>query len=73
MSQAFMREKEEQWLGDVEPTVAALSRYLTRENNGVKVYETNSYYDEEKKRQMHEMSNGSCYSLDDDRRWQIML
>jgi hypothetical protein len=39
MSQAFVRESEEQWLHEVAPTVNALIVYLTRENNGVRVYE----------------------------------
>lgn len=72
MSQAFMREKEEQWLGDVAPNISALIRYLTKENNGVPVTEVNSYYDEDRKQEIHEMSNGSCYALDSDNRWQII-
>jgi uncharacterized surface protein with fasciclin (FAS1) repeats len=72
MSQAFMREKEEQWLGDVEPNINALMRYLTRENNGIKVTEVKSYFDEERKQQIYEMSNGFCYALDDDKRWQMI-
>src|SRR6476619_3633652 len=39
MSQAFVRESEEQWLHEVSPTLPALIVYLTRENNGVRVYE----------------------------------
>lgn len=72
MSQAFMREKEEQWLGDVEPNLNALMRYLTRENNGIRVTEVKSYFDKERQQEVHEMSNGSCYALDDDKRWQII-
>ena len=44
MSQAFVRESEEQWLHDVAPTVTALIIYLTRENNGVRVYEKSKYF-----------------------------
>lgn len=39
MSHAFMREGEDQWLPDVPPTIQALILFLTRENNGVRVYE----------------------------------
>ena len=44
MSQAFVKESEEQWLHDVLPTLNALIFYLTRENNGIHVYERNSYH-----------------------------
>lgn len=39
MSQAFMRETDGQWLSDVSPTLQALIVYLTRENNGIRVYD----------------------------------
>ena len=38
MSQAFVRESDEQWLHDVAPTLNALLVYLSRENNGIRVY-----------------------------------
>jgi hypothetical protein len=36
MSQAFVRESEEQWLHEVGPSLSALLIYLTRENNGIR-------------------------------------
>ena len=72
MSHAFMREKEEEWLGDVIPELSALERFLTRENDGVKIIELKNYFDEELKVQVHEMSNGSCYALDMDKRWYMV-
>ncbi len=42
MSQAFVKESDEQWLHDVAPTLNALIVYLTRENNGIRVYEQKS-------------------------------
>ena len=39
MSQAFVKESDEQWLHEIPPTMAALLLYLRRENNGVRVYE----------------------------------
>ncbi len=45
MSQAFVRESEEQWLHDVSPTLQALIVYLTRENNGIRVYEQKTIVD----------------------------
>jgi hypothetical protein len=73
MSQAFMREREEEWLGNVDPTVEALARYLTKESNGVKVFEVRRYYSKQQGREVIEMSNGECYSLDMDKRWNILM
>ncbi len=72
MSQAFMREKEEDWLGDVKPDLSALERFLTKENDGVKIIELKNYFDAELKVEVHEMSNGSCYALDMDKRWYMV-
>jgi hypothetical protein len=69
MSRAFVKESESEWLGDVEPEATALGHYLTRENGGVKVYELRTEFNEEEGREIHVMSNGSCYALDEDRRW----
>ena len=71
MSQAFVRENEEQWLHDVAPTLAALVVYLTRENNGVRVYEKKKAIDKTG-REVHEMSNGLSYARDDNNKWQIV-
>ena len=71
MSQAFVRESEGQWLNDVAPTLNALLVYLTRENNGIRIYEKRSYVNEQG-RQIHEMSNGLCYAKDNDGKWAIL-
>ncbi len=34
MSQAFVRESDDQWLEDVGPSMTALMVFLTRENRG---------------------------------------
>ena len=44
MSQAFVKESEEQWLHDVPPALSALVIYLTRENNGIRVYEKSNHF-----------------------------
>ena len=72
MSRAFAKEYDDQWLGDVEPTVIALALYLTRENGGVWVIETKSFKGKSG-HTVHEMSNGLCYRLDNDGRWQVEL
>ena len=72
MSQAFVKESDEQWLHDVQPTINALVVYLTRENNGVRVYEKRSYLNTKSGKEMHEMSNGLTYSKDDEGKWYIV-
>lgn len=69
MSQAFVRESEEQWLHDVQPTLNALIVYLTRENNGVRVYEQKSFT--KNGREVHQMSNGLRYAKDSSGKWYI--
>ena len=71
MSQAFVRESEEQWLHDVSPTVNALIVYLTRENNGIRVYEKNGFVDKDG-REIHVMSNGMSYAKDASGKWEII-
>jgi len=68
MSHAFVKEEDEQWLSDVAPTLHALIHYLTRENNGIRVYEK-KYYTSNDGRSVHEMSNGLSYAKDDNGKW----
>lgn len=70
MSQAFVKESDEQWLHDIPPTLNALILYLTRENNGIRVYEKRSYKHNNK--EIHEMSNGLSYTIDNDGKWTIV-
>jgi hypothetical protein len=72
MSQAFVKENEEQWLHEVQPTIHALIVYLTRENNGVRVYEKRNYHDPKIDKQVFEMSNGLTYSKDEEGKWYIL-
>jgi len=69
MSQAFVRENEEQWLHEISPTVQALSVYLTRENNGVRVYEKECLKDASTNQLVHKMSNGLSYAKDAEGKW----
>ena len=69
MSQAFVKESDEQWLHEVQPTLPALIVYLTRENNGIRVYETKNVI--EKDREVHYMSNGLSYAKDKQGLWEI--
>ena len=72
MSQAFVRESDEQWLHEVAPTLNALIVYLTRQNNGIRVYEQKTYIHPKTGREVHEMSNGMGYTKDMDGRWEIV-
>ena len=71
MSQAFIRDEDGQAVGDITPTLGALINFLTRGNNGVRVYERRNYRDE-KGRVIHEMSDGLFYSKDEGGRWAVM-
>ena len=71
MSSAFVKESEEQWLHDIDPTLNALLNYLSRENNGIRVYEKSSAKDPKTGKDVYLMSNGLSYMVDNDGRWSI--
>ena len=62
MSQAFVKEEDQQWLHEIPGTLAALVNYLTRENNGIRVYEKGKLF--KNGLEIYEMSNGLSYSKD---------
>lgn len=70
MSRAFMKESDDQWLHDVAPTVNALLIYLTRENNGIRIYEEKRSIDSEG-REVYDMSNGLSYVKDGEGKWRV--
>ena len=72
MSQAFVRENEEQWLHDVGPSLNALVIYLSRENNGIRVYEQKTRIDPTTNREVHDMSNGLSYAKDEKGIWYVV-
>lgn len=71
MSQAFVKEGDEQWLHDVAPTLNALIVYLTRENNGIRVYDKKTLLSADGK-EIHVMSNGLSYTKDDKNNWYVI-
>lgn len=71
MSQAFVKENEEQWLHEVAPTLSALVVYLTRENNGVRVYEKKMTFNKDGD-EVHHMSNGLSYAKDKEGKWYVV-
>ncbi len=66
-----MREGEDQWLSDVAPSLQALIVFLTKENNGVRVYEKRQSQDNAG-RTVHEMSNGITYGKDSNGKWEMV-
>ena len=73
MSSAFIRESEGENLNEVEATLSALLFYLRRENGGNSVYVLKSYYSDKHKKDLHEMSDGLTYALNDNNKWCIIL
>ena len=71
MSQAFVKESDDQWLHDLPPTLNALTVYLSRENNGISVYQKNAIADKNG-RMVYAMSNGLSYALDKESKWEIV-
>ena len=71
MSQAFVREGDDQWLSDVSPSLNALMAFLSRENNGIRVYERDSST-AANGRTIHRMSNGLSYTKDTSGKWEII-
>jgi hypothetical protein len=45
--------------------------YLTRENNGIRVYQKNNHYSDKHEREVHLMSNGLTYAKDDTGKWYV--
>ena len=72
MSQAFVKESEEQWLHDVQPTINALIVYLTRENNGIRVYEKKTFLHPKLNIEVVSMSNGLDYAKDSEGKWFVV-
>ncbi|HET6767116.1 MAG TPA: hypothetical protein VFH08_06950 [Chitinophagaceae bacterium] len=69
MSQAFVKEEDDQWLHEIPGTMTALVNYLTRENNGIRVYEKSKQV--KNGIEIYLMSNGLSYSKDKDGKWEI--
>jgi hypothetical protein len=70
MSQAFVKEEDDQWLHDLPGTLQALVNYLTKENNGIRVYKKKSAVQDG--REVYEMSNGLKYAHDAQGKWEIV-
>lgn len=71
MSRAFIRESDDMSLQDIGPSMNALIMFLTRENNGIRVYEQRTIIDPAG-REIHVMSNGLSYARDEKSVWQVV-
>lgn len=73
MSQAFVKENDDnELLSHVQPTVLALLRYLKRQNSNKHVHRTRLDIDSNGK-EVHVMSNGLSYMLNNDNEWQMIF
>jgi len=72
MSGAFVKEGENEQLKDVAPNMASLIQHLTREYRGP-VRELHIRTHPKHQREVHEMSDGLGYMLNDEGHWQIIL
>ena len=72
MSKGFVSEYEDQWLYEIPATLNALIHHLTREANGFLVYQKSSYIDSVTGKEVHEMSNGVAYYVNDENQWTMI-
>lgn len=72
MSRAFVKEGDADQLKDVAANRTSLLFFLKRENGGP-VYELHTRYSEKYQKEVHEMSDGLGYMLNDGNQWQIIL
>ena len=72
MSRAFVKEGESEQLKDVAPNMASLLFFLKREYGGP-VHELHTRICVKHQKEVHEMSDGLGYMLNDEGQWQIIL
>ncbi len=72
MSRAFVKEGEYDQLKDVAPNMASLMIYLKREN-GSPVRELYTRFSDKYQKEIHEMSDGLGYMINEDHQWQVVL
>ena len=57
-------------MSEISPTLLALINFLTRDNNGVRVYEKKVL--NVNGQPIHEMSNGLRYAKEENGRWSVV-
>ncbi|TSJ44485.1 hypothetical protein FO440_09995 [Mucilaginibacter corticis] len=72
MSSAFIKEGESEQLRDIAPNMASLLQHLAREYGGpVRELQTRTHPKHQK--EVHEMSDGLGYMLNEQNQWQVIL
>jgi hypothetical protein len=66
MSHAFVKEGDDMWLHEIPPTMDALINYLSREN-GIRIVQKESKYDEDLAVEVFKMSDGFSYYIKDNK------
>jgi hypothetical protein len=72
MSHAFVKEGDSEWLHEIAPTLSALISFLKRENNNLSIHEKKRWFDEGLNRELHEMSDGLTYFINDKKQWETL-
>ncbi|QEM09947.1 hypothetical protein [Mucilaginibacter rubeus] len=72
MSSAFVKEGDSEQLKDIAPNMASLLLFLKRENGGP-VRELHTHIHERFQKEVHEMSDGLGYMINDDQQWQVVF
>ena len=72
MSSAFVKEGEADQLKDITPNMASLLIFLKRENGGP-VRELHTRFNDKYQKEVHEMSDGLGYLINDQNQWQVVL
>ncbi|WPU95667.1 hypothetical protein SNE25_09070 [Mucilaginibacter sabulilitoris] len=72
MSRAFVKESDADQLKDVAANMASLLFFLKRESGGP-IHELHTRFSDERQKEVHEMSDGLGYMLNDDGQWQVVL
>lgn len=72
MSSAFVKEGESEHLKDITPNMASLLIFLKREHGG-HVRELHTRFSDIHQKDVHEMSDGLDYMLNEQNQWQVIL
>lgn len=72
MSSAFVKEGESEQLKDITPNMASLLNFLKRENGGP-VHELHTRISGKYQKEVHEMSDGLGYMINEQNQWQVIL
>jgi hypothetical protein len=69
MNKAYTTQRGGLGLHEIPPTLNALVNHLTGESESYKIFQRGSFKDPDSGKEVHEMSNGQLYTVNDDRKW----